>query len=1130
MNTRQQTTVVARAVAHAVVALTGASLAQSAAAQITRTSAYEYDAFGQLTKQITEPEGDINTVRSAEIIFRDSGTGVPIKRQWLYRDPQTASDVVRDVESYSYDPRYRYVVQTLNAKSHKETKTYDEGSGSLLTLTGPNNLTTSFVFDSWGRKVREDHADGTSLTFAYRSCVDACANGASRVLITQSWFGTSQRTVPREEFFDSLDRRVQTRTWGFNGEQILTDRIFDAKGRLDRVSRPRFAGANQVFIGFSYDDLGRVVEIRTPTSVGGVDLSTNAFSGPMLTRVNAKGQRRVEMRNGLGLLRSVRDNDGFTTTFAHDGFSGLSRVVDAKGNEIRIERDVLGRRTKLTDPDLGTRTYAINPIGQVYRQTDAKGQSTTMEFDALGRMTRRLAPDQDARWDYDTATTGIGKIAEASTRTGVGKDYRQVFEYDVAGRQLRATTTMDWAYVAEYRYDALGRASGMQYRRGAVGSSGTVGNGYSIQFNAYGYAAAINWTSDMGGGTLLTRKAMGADGITTEEQLGNGMVRRRTANPYTGRLEGMTVGIGGAAANRQNDSYDYDALGNLTVRTQSMWSDGPRFTEVFSYDGLNRLTSSQVAGEAFKSYSYDSIGNLISKAGTGEYTYPTSGSSSVRPHAVSSIQSATPIAGISNPAFSYDSNGNLVEGLGRRYAWTSFDQPMTIDTLSGSAAVQRTAFAFGPDRQRVRQTISPMSAGVPGAPTRTIYYAGAVEKEIDVPGNTTTIRTYMPDGLGYIEERLTGASVAPSDQVARSQRYFLTDHLGSVLSVAEEAGGLFNRLSYDPWGRRRGQHGEDDPAGTTSFGSLNNSQDHSGYTGQEQLDHLALVHLNGRVYDPVIGRMISADPTVPDADDAQQYNRYTYVLNNGLAFIDPTGFSTSDAERRMMSDGGFANGISYADLLKQQNQDKQEPIQLEQVTIGGTSTPQLAGGGFSQLAMTLSLPTTTLPAARLPTVVVRGTRAASRVAVLATSVVEWAFTTPPGRVLLLMLIPANAGQNDPCQTGALCLWSDRVQLTSVWEKYKADSVNAANADSGEKPKPSDGQQPEYVTPTQDPDRFRRGPDGTRIDNQDGSVWEKDRGGQNAHGGEQWKRWPNQKDWEKGRNRQSVWPNGVVRGG
>ena len=79
-------------------------------------------------------------------------------------------------------------------------------------------------------------------------------------------------------------------------------------------------------------------------------------------------------------------------------------------------------------------------------------------------------------------------------------------------------------------------------------------------------------------------------------------------------------------------------------------------------------------------------------------------------------------------------------------------------------------------------------------------------------------------------------------------------------------------------------------------------------------------------------------------------------------------------------------------------------------------------------------------------------------------------------------------------------------------------------------KPSESKEADHVTPSQDASRFRRGPGNTRIDNKNGSVWEKDRGGQNAHGGEQWKRWPNQKDWENGQNRQSVWPNGVIRGG
>ena len=69
------------------------------------------------------------------------------------------------------------------------------------------------------------------------------------------------------------------------------------------------------------------------------------------------------------------------------------------------------------------------------------------------------------------------------------------------------------------------------------------------------------------------------------------------------------------------------------------------------------------------------------------------------------------------------------------------------------------------------------------------------------------------------------------------------------------------------------------------------SQTTRGFTGQEELGVGGLVHLNGRIYDPLLGRMMSADPTVPDPINAQAWNRYSYVGNDPLAFTDPSGFS-----------------------------------------------------------------------------------------------------------------------------------------------------------------------------------------------------------------------------------------------
>ncbi len=56
------------------------------------------------------------------------------------------------------------------------------------------------------------------------------------------------------------------------------------------------------------------------------------------------------------------------------------------------------------------------------------------------------------------------------------------------------------------------------------------------------------------------------------------------------------------------------------------------------------------------------------------------------------------------------------------------------------------------------------------------------------------------------------------------------------------------------------------------------------------LDNVGLVHMNGRVYDPAIGRFLSADPNIDGVVDTQGWNRYSYVKSNPLSYTDPTGY------------------------------------------------------------------------------------------------------------------------------------------------------------------------------------------------------------------------------------------------
>jgi RHS repeat-associated protein len=91
-------------------------------------------------------------------------------------------------------------------------------------------------------------------------------------------------------------------------------------------------------------------------------------------------------------------------------------------------------------------------------------------------------------------------------------------------------------------------------------------------------------------------------------------------------------------------------------------------------------------------------------------------------------------------------------------------------------------------------------------------------------------------------------------------------------------------LAFDAWGKRMQPNGTADPDGQLNLVSTDR-----GFTGHEHLDELGFVHMNGRIDDPLLGRFLSPDPHIQDEGLLQNYNRYSYVLNNPLRYTDPSG-------------------------------------------------------------------------------------------------------------------------------------------------------------------------------------------------------------------------------------------------
>jgi RHS repeat-associated protein len=99
-------------------------------------------------------------------------------------------------------------------------------------------------------------------------------------------------------------------------------------------------------------------------------------------------------------------------------------------------------------------------------------------------------------------------------------------------------------------------------------------------------------------------------------------------------------------------------------------------------------------------------------------------------------------------------------------------------------------------------------------------------------------------------------------------------------------GSTIDEYTFDAWGRRR----DKDTWSYTLSGEPALFADR-GFTGHEFLSDFNLYNMNGRLYDPVVGRFLSPDPYITDPSFSQSYNRYSYCLNNPLKFTDYSGES-----------------------------------------------------------------------------------------------------------------------------------------------------------------------------------------------------------------------------------------------
>jgi RHS repeat-associated protein len=232
--------------------------------------------------------------------------------------------------------------------------------------------------------------------------------------------------------------------------------------------------------------------------------------------------------------------------------------------------------------------------------------------------------------------------------------------------------------------------------------------------------------------------------------------------------------------------------------------------------------------------------------------------------------------------------------LRKDFKYTAFDQPYSIAITGGDSATNGVSqFKYGPDLQRIYSK-SPDSVN---STLETNYVNGddslglSMERIKRTVAGAAVINYRHYVGVAGVTiaqidvpENVDPASLSPVQGLER--RYFVQDAIGSSSLVLNHSGVVVERSYYDPWGRRRSAAtGQFEDELSTSLGHVASR----GYTMHEHLPSVGLIHMNGRLYDPILGRFIQADSLVSNPDNLQSYNRYAYVNNNPLSYSDPTG-------------------------------------------------------------------------------------------------------------------------------------------------------------------------------------------------------------------------------------------------
>jgi RHS repeat-associated protein len=689
---------------------------------------------------------------------------------------------------------------------------------------------------TWGTNIRRNlqttGEDG--VTFSFRT--NSVNNVATMFLHQGSWGNSNYR---RWAIMLSGGQIIKQE---YSGTTLTSDTLMPLKAntwyRAALITSR--SNVNHRLVVWEENNPANFAEVRLPK-----DNSWKQHGWQFMVQMNTSGATLD--------LDNYAEFDFYRTRYEYDLSGNLRKVTNPLGHVTEMWYDALGRKTSMRDPDMsnpansGSRWwYSYDNAGNLTQQTDAKGQVIAFVYDNLNRLTeKKQGSTVLAVYGYDAGSNGKGR--RTSMTAYVGETNSASWTYDARGRVTNEYRTVAGSsYRFHFTYTQGDLPLTIRYPAGP-------GNQLGETVTTHYYWPTGQPRRLVGDSVYVDETTYREFGAPSQVNMGSNIVNIYGYDAAM-RTNHIRYHVGGS--NRFRLGLNYDKVGNvMSIQDYTPPGGGSTQWQYFTYDSLNRLTNAYTsggnAGDYNQTYAYNALGNFTQKAGLTMGYGQTSGiAANARPHAVTHLGGSQ--------KFWYDHNGNMTRRIDENnkdwtYTWT-VDNRLARATTAGGDDVR---FVYDADGAMVLRNDNGQ---------RTVFLGNLYQRNLSTGAQT--------------KHYLFGGKLVAMRQDNNAANFLLTDHLGSVNVTLNADGTIRSRLRYDPWGKQR-------------YAQNNTPTDYR-YTAQRFDNKLGIYDYRARYYDPHIARFLSADTLVPDRKNPQQFNRYTYTLNNPLRFADPTGHCAGD--------------------------------------------------------------------------------------------------------------------------------------------------------------------------------------------------------------------------------------------